>query len=215
MTNYVIEEGIDFFTEIARGALDETDEHSTCLLTGEPLEFNHIVMQCGHKFNYIPLYHEVMHQKSQKHAFANDTIRLSVNQMKCPYCRFINSKLLPYVPLPGFTTKVKGVNSPSGFCMPGKTCTWVFKTGKRKGHVCGCPAYEDATGVACTLHRRIKRTVLPVKDCDVKNCDVTKHDAKSLHKMKVVELRDILRTKNLRLGGRKSELIDRILAFCK
>tara|TARA_Y100000748_G_scaffold299799_1_gene297219 strand:+ start:4668 stop:5318 length:651 start_codon:yes stop_codon:yes gene_type:complete len=213
MTNYVIEGGIDFFAEVARGTLDDDaeDEGRTCLLTGELLDSNHVVMQCGHAFNYEPLFHEVVLQKSHKYAFAHDTIRLSVNQMKCPYCRRVNSKILPYVPLPGCKAKVKGVNSPSAFCMPGKTCSWIFKSGKRKGLGCECAAYEDADGVACALHRRLMKVAKPSGE----NEEVGKghtHNTRSLHKLRVVDLREILRSKNLRVGGRKSELIDRILA---
>jgi len=205
MTNYVIEGGIDFFAEIAQCTLndDVEDQNSTCLLTGEILDSNHVVLQCGHTFNYEPMFHEVVLQKSHKHAFAHDTIRLSVNQIKCPYCRHVNSKILPYVPLPGCKAKLKGVNSPSAYCMPGKTCSWIFKSGKRKGLPCGCAAYEDADGIACTQHRRLMKPNGGIG---------TVHDTRSLHKLKVVDLREILRSKNLKVGGRKIELIDRILA---
>ena len=150
-------------------------------------------------------------QKSLKHAFAHDTIRLSVNQMKCPYCRRVNSKILPYVPLPGCKVRIKGVNSPSTFCMPGKTCSWIFKSGKRKGLPCGCAAYEDAGGIACALHRRLMKSTKPCEENEEID-KATTHDILSLRKLKVVDLRKILKSKNLKVGGRKSELIDRILA---
>lgn len=208
MTNYVIEGGIDFFTEIARDKYDDdTDDQSrTCLLTGELLDSNHVVLQCGHEFNYEPIFNEVVLQKSHKYAFAHDTIRLSVNQIKCPYCRSVNSNILPYVPLPGCNVKMKGVNSPSTFCMPGKTCSWIFKSGKRKGLPCGCAAYEDAHGIVCAHHRRLIQAAKPSGDI------VMAHNTLSLHRLKVVDLREILRSKKLRLGGRKTELIDRIIA---
>jgi len=217
MTNYVIEGGIDFFAEVARGECDDDadDLGRTCLLTGEPLDSNHVTMQCGHAFNYEPLFQEVVLQKSHKHAFAHDIIRLSVNQMKCPYCRRVNSKILPYVPLPGCKLKMKGVNSPSAFCMPGKTCSWIFKSGKRKGLSCGCAAYEDADGIACALHRRLMKAAKPNEGKakpNEGNGKVHTHNTRSLHKLRVVDLREILRSKNLKVGGRKSELIDRILA---
>jgi len=208
MTNYVIEGGIDFFAEIARDTRDDDDQANVCLLTGEPLDSNHVVLQCGHAFNYKPLYHEVTIQKSQRHAFAYDTIRLSVNQMKCPYCRHVNNKILPYVPLPGCKVRMKGVNSPSAFCMPGKACSWIFKSGKRKGRSCGSAAYEDADGIACALHRRLLKAAEP--DKEIGKAPV--HDTQSLQKLRVVDLRKILKSKNLRVGGRKSELIDRIIA---
>lgn len=210
MTNYVIEGGIDFFAEIARCKLnDDTEDQSpTCLLTGELLDPNHVVLQCGHTFNYEPMFHEVILQKSHKYAFAHDTIRLSANQLKCPYCRCVNPNILPYVPLPGCRVKIKGVNSPPAFCMPGKICSWIFKSGKRKGIACGCAAYEDADGIACPLHRRLMQAAKQNEEIG----KVHINNTESLHKLRVVDLREILRTKKLRVGGRKIELIARILA---
>ena len=40
------------------------NEENCCLLTKEPLQHIHIVLACGHKFNYIPLYREVIAQKT-------------------------------------------------------------------------------------------------------------------------------------------------------
>ena len=34
-----------------------------CLITDEPLRRDHITLQCGHKFNYIPLFKDVLFQK--------------------------------------------------------------------------------------------------------------------------------------------------------
>jgi len=34
-----------------------------CLITDEPLRRDHITLQCGHQFNYIPLFKEVLFQK--------------------------------------------------------------------------------------------------------------------------------------------------------
>lgn len=213
MTNYVIEGEIDFFAEIAQCTLNSNteDQSRTCLLTGELLDSNHVVLQCGHAFNYEPMFKEVVLQKSHKLAFAHDTIRLSVSQIKCPYCRHVNTKILPYVPLPGCKVKMKGVNTPSAFCMPGKTCSWVFKSGKRKGLPCGCAAYEDTNGIACPFHHRLIQAVKPsVENKDIINTQ--KYTIQSLQKLKVVDLRKILKSKKLRVGGRKTELIDRIVA---
>lgn len=211
MTNYVIEGNIDFFAEVARETHDDEGADNICLLTGEPLDYNNVVMHCGHTFNYEPLFNEVVLQKSPKYAFAHDTIRLSVNQIKCPYCRRVCSKILPYVPISGCKSKIKGVNSPKVFCMPGKTCSWTFKSGKRKGLVCGCAAYEDKDGIACALHRRSVKVTKPHDESE----ETKKiYNTRSLHKLKVIELREILRSKKLRVGGRKSELIGRIIASC-
>jgi hypothetical protein len=228
MNNYVIEGDIDFFAEIS-GHVSDTDTKNCCLLTGEPLDPNHVTMQCGHKFNYQPLFKEILCQKSRRMAFSHDTLRLGLNEMKCPYCRKITQNLLPYVPLPGCKTQRRGVNAPYAFCMAGKSCEAVIKSGKRKGHACGLPAYEDNLGVRCSVHRtsakRPRPQVLPKTEPEVLKTEpevpktepevpktepeVPKHS--TLHKLNIVQLRSILKTQNRKVGGRKSELIDRII----
>ena len=123
MTNYVIEGNIDFYAELNRGDSETEDEVAgTCLLTGEALDYNHIMLPCDHGFNYEPLFKEVTLQKGPRTQYSTDSVRLAVNQIKCPYCRCVSNKILPYVPLLGCKTRIKGVNSPVAFSMPGKTC---------------------------------------------------------------------------------------------
>ena len=184
------------------------------MLTDETLDYNHIKLQCGHSFNYEPLFKEITLQK--KSGFAvNDTVRLSINQIKCPYCRHVNSKLLPYTPLPSCKTKISGVNSPASFCMPGKTCSWIFKSGIRKGQECGKPAYQNSSGIGCLVHHKImdKFNTNNISNDNISNDNTSKstHNTRSLQKLKVVELREKLRAKNLKVGGNKSQLIDRLL----
>ena len=59
--NYIIEGGLDFYAEINKN--DSEDESSLCLISGESLGRNHIELPCNHKFNYVPLYQEVVTQK--------------------------------------------------------------------------------------------------------------------------------------------------------
>jgi len=40
-----------------------TSDTPHCLITDEPLRKDHITLQCGHKFNYVPLFKEVLFQK--------------------------------------------------------------------------------------------------------------------------------------------------------
>ena len=63
---YEIEGGVDFFKELKQmkpsvAATAATTER--CLITDEKLQKDHITLKCGHKFNYIPLFKEVIFQK--------------------------------------------------------------------------------------------------------------------------------------------------------
>ena len=56
MTKYNIEGGIDFYAELYK-SLDveeelEEEDANVCLITNQPLTDKHVIMDCGHKFNY-------------------------------------------------------------------------------------------------------------------------------------------------------------------
>jgi len=87
--------------------MDTTD--NICLITKEKLHPNHITLNCKHKFNYVPLYNEVVGQKN-KQSNVYEVTKLSSNQIKCPYCRIITNKLLPHIPYPSVKV-IKNVNS--------------------------------------------------------------------------------------------------------
>ena len=74
MFKYEVEGNVDFFSELKQmsagaGATTASPAASTaaatprCLITDEPLRRDHITLQCGHKFNYIPLFKDVLFQK--------------------------------------------------------------------------------------------------------------------------------------------------------
>jgi hypothetical protein len=85
------------------------DYDNICLITKEKLEPNHITLSCNHKFNYVPLYNEVVNQKNKQNNMY-ETTKLSANQIKCPYCRVLTNKLLPYIAYPSVKL-IKNVNS--------------------------------------------------------------------------------------------------------
>jgi hypothetical protein len=88
---------------------DKNADTNICLITKEPLEPNHITLSCNHKFNYVPLYNEVVNQKNKQNNIY-EIAKLSSNQIKCPYCRAITNKLLPYIAYPSVKV-IKNVNS--------------------------------------------------------------------------------------------------------
>ena len=65
-----------------------------------------IVLNCGHKFNYDPLFQDIYNHK--KRFSAMETMRLKEFQIRCPYCRKIQNELMPYYK---GKRKVYGVNS--------------------------------------------------------------------------------------------------------
>ena len=111
-----------------------------CLISHEPLTYNYICLPCTHTFNYIPLYTELcMHIQPDK---------LSI---KCPYCRILHNKLIPYIPIPS-VKHVIGVNAPADACIPPPICPVILSRGNNKGQGCNKPAVETSDGIFCLRH---------------------------------------------------------------
>lgn len=100
---FEIEDGIDFYSEI-NGDFDNLQEN-VCLITQSPLDEDCITLNCGHKFNYGPLFHDILNHKQKFNNLEKNTLK--VNDIRCPYCRNIENKLLPEHPS---FPKVHGVN---------------------------------------------------------------------------------------------------------
>ena len=95
--NYKIEGDVDFYKELKKSIQNDTStDENICKITYEPLSDNFITLTCKHKFNYIPLYNEVVSQKVKTSYL--ETHRLRTKQIKCPYCRTITNALLPFIP---------------------------------------------------------------------------------------------------------------------
>ena len=126
-----------FFEELMKQMdVDEKqDDCETCLISHEPLYDNAVTLTCNHSFNYPEILSEVIQQK--KVFNSKETQRLKYKEIKCPYCRKVTDGLLP--PREGFDN-IKGVNFPYIQCFTYNTCKRQFKTGKRKGELCGSPS---------------------------------------------------------------------------
>lgn len=157
------------------GGTTVNSQEQECLLTKEPLRPDHIKLECGHTFNYIPLFKEVIYQKCHKidpkcvnndivgggigvvqgyknktyynNSLSNETTRLSTNEIKCPYCRTIIKKLLPYYPYEN-VKYIVGVNHPAELCMEGHTCS-------SDPNCTNPPIYEETYGFVCKSHLRL------------------------------------------------------------
>ena len=69
---YEIEGNVDFFKELKQMgstpydntiSLEVEDKPERCLITDEKLRKDHVTLKCGHRFNYLPLFKEVLFQK--------------------------------------------------------------------------------------------------------------------------------------------------------
>jgi hypothetical protein len=116
MSNYKIEGDIDFYAELYK-SLDDVDENiiissndeNKCLITDSPLTDKFVTMKCGHKFNYEPLYKDILNHKQKFNAMESSKSTLLTHEIRCPYCRKIQSELLPYYQELDFPKK-NGVN---------------------------------------------------------------------------------------------------------
>ena len=111
-------------------------KENICLISKEPLEKIHIKLSCNHVFNYESIFNEVVKQKLKKNY--KETQKLSRYEIKCPYCRNVENKLLPHNPS---FDKIKLVNWPPDKSMESpylkEKCEYIFKSGKKKGNYCG------------------------------------------------------------------------------
>jgi hypothetical protein len=113
---YNIEDNIDFYSELLKiqNGMEEPqlkdDGEDVCLISNTQLTDNYVTLLCGHKFNYIPLYHDVYNHKTKYNTKENNNDRLKYYEIRCPYCRKKQNKLLPYYP-ELISEKTHGVNN--------------------------------------------------------------------------------------------------------
>ena len=72
---------------------NDKDETKLCLISMLPLSDNYITLECGHSFNYDPLFKDVYNHK--KVFVRLESNRLQAQELRCPYCRSVQKKLLP------------------------------------------------------------------------------------------------------------------------
>jgi hypothetical protein len=129
------------------------NEDNHCLLTKESLQNIHIVLACGHKFNYVPLYREVIAQKtiglSSTGYYTSHSLKR--NEIKCPYCRNVQNKLLPYLEFDG-VKKMVNVNYPAKLSMTSQPCMYSVDINSKKSKKnASCKEYYNGIHV-CKKH---------------------------------------------------------------
>jgi hypothetical protein len=112
MNKYKIEGEINFFDELYKSLdIEDTnhDEDNKCLISNTLLTDKFVELKCGHKFNYVPLYNDLINHRTKFNAMEGGSTRLNLNEIRCPYCRNKQDTLLPYYEEFGLH-KVNGVN---------------------------------------------------------------------------------------------------------
>lgn len=110
MKNYKVEDNLDFYSELTKSLKEEDDNlENVCLITNKPLQENSVKLDCGHSFNYLSIYKDVNNHKKKFNSMEISNSILKIEQIRCPYCRNIQNKLLPYMELEG-VEKIHGVN---------------------------------------------------------------------------------------------------------
>jgi len=102
MKKYNIEGDIDFFSELYK-SLDDDDnkykvesDNNLCLISNQLLIDKFVELDCGHKFNYIPLYNDIYNHKKKFNNMEGSASLLKMNEIRCPYCRKKQLGVLPY-----------------------------------------------------------------------------------------------------------------------
>jgi len=91
---YNVEGEIDFYAELNKiDNLVVDDDTNKCLITRLPLVDGFVRMECGHSFNYLPLYNELVQQ--QKPSICGYA---KLGRIVCPFCRHSQQTFLPYNP---------------------------------------------------------------------------------------------------------------------
>lgn len=136
---------------------DNDSNDNICLISKEKLHPNHITLSCNHKFNYIPIYKEVLYQKNKSNP-QYEVTKLHQNQIKCPYCRSITNKLLPYIQYPNiYFSKV--VNALEPDCIPSVKCSHIIKHRAKNIQDTRCNKnalfYETDNVLFCPTHYKL------------------------------------------------------------
>jgi hypothetical protein len=194
---------------------EDTNEKTICLITKEKLQDNFITLDCGHRFNYLALYHELLKQKTNTNLL--EIVSIKINETKCPYCRQITPKILPFIDISGVKV-IKGVTSPKTFAMKLNDCEWIFLNGKKKGTQCKCSAIKTNIGTYCKLHETIvskpKSKPKPKPNPNVEATSATTEELITIcKKYPIPLLKFFLKSLNLKVSGNKSQLIERLVKY--
>jgi len=200
MTNYIIEDNIDFWKNINDLSTD-IDNDNECLLTGEKLTENFITLPCNHTFNYKPLANEFINQK-QNNKF---TYKLYNNNSSfCPYCKKCYDKILLHIPNT-IDYNIGGTTMNEKNAFEHRECCYIFKTGKRKGEFCNSKYAFERENKKTFCYKHFNSEVKNDKIIEKKL--FIKEKCPKLFKYTIKQLTEYANSKNIKITGSKNDII--------
>lgn len=200
--NYIVEDNYDFFKELNKPLDSQVHIESPdkCMISHLPLELNSVTLPCKHSFNYLPLYTELCLHNNNKN-------------ITCPYCREVSQKFIPFIPLP--TVKKRfGVNYPPNKCLPAPECSFILKMGTRIGSKCGRVGVINEEGVFCMKHQHHIKGASEAGASEADGIEKKESWTAAMDQLSkeksVIELKQMLREKGLKVGGVKKDLVKRL-----
>ena len=206
MKKYKTEDNVDFFSELYKSFDEKEDTFKTeddedkCLITNQPLGDKFVKLECGHKFNYIPLFNDIKNHKSKFNSLEGNGTMLKENEIRCPYCRKKQSSVLPYYE-DLLIEKINGVNhydsssssskaSNLGCIYSQKGCQFIYNYTYNSGttkefvcfqkHVYNC---EDGKQYCFSHHDIVKKRLIKQQNQKIKD-DIKKAKIEELNKAK-------------------------------
>ena len=168
---YSIEDGLDFYSMIYE-THDETDVNmdNRCLITNDILTVNHIILECNHKFNYMPLFKDIYTRIYMSHnSKYSNNYKIKLSNIICPYCRHEQSQLLPFIP-EEYDMKIFGINTDDETRNIYEPCIPLYMLKKCSIHDCEKCCYSESKYPLCINHFMDKKLVKKYKNNgDTKN----------------------------------------------
>jgi len=201
MKKYKTEGNIDFFNELYKSLDEKEDTFKTeededkCLITNQPLTDKFVKLDCGHKFNYIPLFNDIKNHKAKFNSMEGQSTLLKQNEIRCPYCRKRQTSVLPfYEDL--LIEKINGVNyydtnaSNLGCIYSQNGCQYKFvykyNDGTTKEFTCfqkNVYNFEDGKQYCFHHHDIMNKNLLKKQNLKIKE-DIKKAKIEELNKLK-------------------------------
>jgi len=178
--NYIIDNNINFYEELYK-SLDEpepTTEIETCLITNSPLTENYVQLECKHKFNYVPLYNDILIHKKTFNRL--ERRMLDAREIRCPYCRNIQKTLLPFYKMDGIKEE-HGVNYFDETLATKKT----YNSSEYSGYFQGTCAYVGTATITDGENQIIQNVCC--KNNQVKKLDLDDKTYCMFHKYQVIK----------------------------
>jgi hypothetical protein len=226
--NYIIEDNYDFFKELNNTLANDVNTENKCMISHLPLVYNSVTLPCKHSFNYMPLYTELRLHNNNKNItcpycreVSNKLIPFiplptvkkvfGVNYpadkcMSAPECSF----LLKMGSRKGLKCgRVGVINGEGVFCMSHQhhistACESTSAAGTSEAGTSTAGTSTAGTSTAGT-------SASAAGTSEAGNKEIWTPAMDQLSKEKsVVELKQMLREKGLKVGGLKKELIKRL-----